>query len=159
MCRSLSWAFVLVVAAGCTRDQERYAVGPYPNLYYRQPSARTQTGFAGDLQVIGEEGKPIGYLRHETITLAEERYPRDQWFVLDARFQTIGLVTDKGATYRFTENLPEYDWEKIGDLTPDLAAKKLLRYQGKVTLIPATATPQPPAAAPKPQPKKEGEGS
>lgn len=159
MCRSLPWAVVLFVAAGCTRSQERYAVGPYPNLYYRQPNACTQVTFAGDLQVIGEEGRPIGYLRHETITLAEQRYPRDQWYVLNSRFETIGLVTDNGATYRFTLDAPEYDWVKIGDYTPDLAAKALLGYQGKVTLIPATASPRPPAEAPKVPPKKKGDGA
>ncbi|MEK7867180.1 MAG: hypothetical protein AAB434_10895 [Planctomycetota bacterium] len=160
MRRSVAWAFVLVVVVGCTRSQEHYAVGPYPHLSYRMPKACTSTQFAGDMQVIGEEGKAIGYLRHETITLREERYPRDQWFVLDARFATIGMVTDKGGTYRFTQDGPEYDWVKVGDYTPDLAAKALLRYQGKVALIPATATPVVPGSAPTPPtlPKKEGEG-
>lgn len=160
MRRSVSWAFVLVVVAGCTRSQEHYAVGPYPNLYYRQPKACTRTEFAGDLQVIGAEGRPIGYLRHETITLAEERYPRDQWYVLDARFRTIGMVTDKGGTYRFTQDGPEYDWVKLGDYTPDLAAKVLLRYQGKVDLISGSARVSSPDDKPTPPtlPKKEGEG-
>ncbi len=162
MRRSVAWAFVLLVAVGCTRNQEKYAVGPYPQLSYRMPKACTQMEFAGDLQVIGQDGRPIGYLRHEEITLAEERYPRDQWFVLDARFRTIGMVTDKGGTYRFTLDGNEYDWVKIGDYTPDLAAKALLRYQGKVVLIPGAAVPQAPAEAPKPQPqpgpKPEGEG-
>lgn len=157
---SVSWAFVLIAVAGCTRSQEHYAVGPYPHLSYRMPKACTQTEFAGDLQVIGEDGRAIGYLRHETITLAEERYPRDQWFVLDERFRTIGLVTDKGGTYRFTLEAPEYDWVKVGDFTPDLAAKSLLRYKGKVVLIPGSATPSRPDDKPTPPtlPKKEGEG-
>ncbi|GEM_PF-5928555 len=160
MRQSVAWAFVLVVAAGCTRSQEHYAVGPYPHLSYRLPKACTQMEFAGDLQVIGEQGRPIGYLRHETITLAEERYPRDQWFVLDAHFETIGMVTNKGGTYRFTLDGPVYDWVKVGDFTPDMAAKALLRYHGKVVLVPATAQLSTPGAAPTPPtlPKKEGEG-
>lgn len=153
MRRAVCWALALVAVAGCTRSQEHYAVGPYPNLWYRRPVACTRTEFAADLQVIGEEGRPIGYLRHEEITLAETRDARDQWYVLDDRFQTVGLVTDKGGTYRFTMDGNEIDWVRIGDQTPDQAAKTLLRYQGRVTLIPATATPAPPAAAPKAPPK------
>ncbi len=161
MRRAAVWAFALVVLAGCTRSQEHYAVGPYPNFWYRQNRECPKTEYAGDLQVVNEKGKVIGYLRHERITLAGERDARDTWYVLDARFERVGMIGDKGGTFRFVADGSDWNYEKIGDMTPDAGARALLHASGAVTLIPATATPQPPAEAPKPlQPKpKEGGGS